>query len=262
MRIHPFTLGLGRLTGLCLLAAVLTQPITAAAAIIASETFAYPNGPLIGQGTAVDGFTGEWMGMASGFQMVDGNLVLSAGGFMDSVSRALEGNMPPVDGGSLYAAIDLELIGLGDGGIDIFNILFRAGDLGSYWAFGLSGTTFSVNGGASGGVLAPNTVYRLVSRMTRNDAGNDEVVVWVNPLTESDAPLLTSSEASFIGARSALTSVEFSLSEFGMDALRLDSLIIGTRFSDVTPVPEPGSVWGLSLLALPFLARLRRRTLG
>ncbi len=242
----------------------LCAPPPSQAVLIVGEAFSYPDGPLHGKGGATAGFAGPWtafsqFGVAAGAM----NYQPTAPFSFDLASRPIAGGAPvPDDGESLYAAFDMKISPLADGKLERFVVTLAASGAGDSWTFGVSGSMFTLNGGGDGGSVDPNVTYRLVTRLTRIDSGNDIINLWIDPSAETDTPLLTSSTPTFSAARSSLTDLgSFGFDSFSLDAGTIDDIAVGTSFDDVSgapvPIPEPAALFALGVAVT--IARLRRR---
>jgi hypothetical protein len=127
---------------------------------------------------------------------------------------------------------------------------------------GMANGFFNVNGNATPLAAVDGVEYLLVGRLTRNDAGNDTLDMWVNPTSAGD-PILGSSSGSFLpGGHTAISTVLFGANNSAGPAAsaRFDDLLVGSTFADVVPtaIPEPGSMALCGLGLAGFVAWRRR----
>lgn len=111
--------------------------------------------------------------------------------------------------------------------------------------------------------------YLVTGSLNWNGTAFNQVTMWINPSTTSGAPTdaaqyFNSATASATG--DALTSLSTIVFQSGApvgnldtgDVLNLDNIVLGTAWSDIASVPEPGS-WGLVVLGLMIGAFILRR---
>ena len=125
------------------------------------------------------------------------------------------------------------------------------------------GTAAPVAGASTGGQLVNDTTYLLVCRMNWDGVGAfTSANLWLNPDSSADTDKPTG-DASLSGFTS-LPITHLFFREAVLDAndiLRADEINIGTAWTDVVPVPEPGSTVLLVLGGAAVLA-LRRQSMS
>jgi hypothetical protein len=258
------------------------------------EDFSYAPGELNGQ-SGGSGFSGAWTASTGPTQVVDPGTSLSyaipGGALVDGGNRALlvEGtsNGDNILFRSLSSPIAADEIYVG------FLFQFRSGSLGDndfsiFWhdsaatgthtAVPNIGLKVNEGGGATNDFVAridlngPSAystniaigqTYFVVGRLFKSTpgAGNvyDRFALWVNPAAVDPTPdatsVFTGAIASFgmLGMRSANLDAD--------DDLLFDSVRYGTTWSDVVPVPEPGT-GPLLALGMTALAAGRRAQRG
>lgn len=224
--------------------AALSTAGTARAEVIAFDDFtSYTNGAIAGQSGGT-GYSDAWSAPSGGTAIATGtSLELTVEDFDGSIqeSHPLAANTTfPTDGSAAYAAYRVRIHSNGGG-----QVIQSGLNLGgaTFWLFGVNGLNFYLNGGGTAGTVEYDTDYLLVSRLIRNDAGNDSVVFWVDPSSESDTPLLTAS-SSFNNSATNLSRFTFDIISFGSspDTFIVSYAAIGTTFNDVIPVSNQSPV--------------------
>lgn len=104
--------------------------------------------------------------------------------------------------------------------------------------------------------LTLNTTYLVVGQADVTAGSNVNVSIWLNPnLTSPGAADLTAPGSSTgIGMAQWYSFQTASTPEYSFDEFR-----VGTTWEDVTPVPEPSTIWAI-LLGLTFLVVARSRS--
>jgi hypothetical protein len=221
------------------LCAILNTTETARASVIALDDFtSYTAGAIAGQSGGT-GFSGAWSATFGGTANATNNSLeltpTDFEGFIQQSHSLVAHTAFPSDGSAAYAAYRVRL--RSNNGAHLIQSGLNLGG-GAFWKFGIDGLQFYLNGGGTAGAVATNTDYLIVSRLIRNDAGNDTVVVWVDPASETDTPLLTAAN-NYNSSETSLS--RFTFDVFGFDA-NVDTFIvshvaIGTTFNDILPVP-------------------------
>ncbi|MCA9263863.1 MAG: hypothetical protein KDA60_08425, partial [Planctomycetales bacterium] len=198
---------------------------TSSATLLLVEDFNYADGPLNGQGGAVDGWSTAWT--AFGPTSVDaGQLRFSVNGTSGAASafRSNTSIAPPNDGESYYMAFDLTVVG---SDVSNFMALSPTGAGGAYWRPVVDGVGFGINGGVGpAGSIVNGQTYRVVTRGTRNDSGTDPAVLWVDPSAESDAPLLTYNLTELVGISTPIADWQFSANPSTATDYYLDNFVL------------------------------------
>lgn len=221
---------------------------SASASVVASETFSYANGNLVGNGTwAAHSGAGS-----NPVQVVSQQAVLTQGaGSREDV------NLPFTAigaGQAIYASFDFT--NNGDSAAVVFahflqgTTNFRARAwitpalLGGNYTVGLSdGSTIAATWAAD---LTYGTTYKAVIAYDFSSQVNR---LWINPVDE------LSTNLSVTGTAGSSAIAAFALRQAGTASTQtIDNLVIGTTFGDVIPTPA-----SLSLLGLGGLVALRRR---
>jgi hypothetical protein len=229
--------------------------LTAQAALILNEPFAYPDGSL----TANSG--GIWTNHSGTTLQVD--VVAEAVNLTQSeaedVSTGLAGG--PITTGNLYASFTVNFSGLPSGSGGYF-FHYRDTGISNFRA-----RTFATTNGAAAGTyrvgitsggntpevipvdLSLGNTYKIVVRYNTETAA---ATVWINPTSEDaiTSRADASDTASVIPIYSACLRQSLA-SGNGMGTLILDDLLIGTEFSDVQSIGGPPSISGLVNVSIP-----------
>ncbi|HTY87592.1 MAG TPA: endonuclease/exonuclease/phosphatase family protein [Candidatus Acidoferrum sp.] len=216
-------------------AAFLISAPLAGAALLLSDSFNYPDGPLVTVSSNV------WVhhspsGSNTGEVMVaSGQVLLSEANFEDVhalfTASASETN-------AVYASFTVRFTALPGGGGAYFAHFKNAASAyrARIWALtggaaldrfrlGISSTSGSAISATNPTDLRLNTDYLVVTRLV---ASNSVSTLWINPQSEND-PAVSSSESS-----STFTAAGYAFREAdGEGALNLDNLRVGTAFADV-----------------------------
>ncbi|TVP75136.1 MAG: PEP-CTERM sorting domain-containing protein [Puniceicoccaceae bacterium] len=268
-----------------IIAAVIALP-TALFAQSSYEGFDFTGPAVAGNGSGT-GWTGDWAvssaagssnfqigtdSLNAGSLLTSGNHAVSSGNNTHILSRQMASAAP--SSGEFWASIVVQTNGLG-GGLTFSNnandnLNLNATDFNNRARFG-----FGINGG--------NFVYTLDGRETapvfgsvagatgaatllvaKFDVSNGLFSMWANPTVGGSAPsggILVADDISF--TRSGATfagDVTHAALFANWNNIQLDEVRVGTSFSEVTPIPEPGSYAAiLGLLAIGFVT-LRRRS--
>ena len=220
-----------------LLIAALTIPLSAQAALVLDEPFAYADGPL----TRVS--SGSWSnhsGTALQVEVAGGKVNLSQSETED-VARGLAG--APYNGPTLYVSFVVNFSALPLSGTGTYFAHFKDDGISNFRCrvfatiTGAASGMFRVgvaNASATGVIVLKDlmlaTDYTLVMRY---NSGTGASTVWINPGFESAA----SDRADGTDTVTAVGITTFALRQSnaggGMGVLALDNLKIGTAFSDV-----------------------------
>lgn len=114
-----------------------------------------------------------------------------------------------------------------------------------------------------GPLMAPGTTYFVVAKLSKSNPGEENpfnrIDLWLNPGAGdlSSTPLFTATATGPTGAVSAYDLLGYRTNLASGNAIVIDNLVAGTTWSDVVPVPEPGSfaLLGLTGLAAFLLKR-------
>jgi hypothetical protein len=278
------------LCGLAIVSAsLLLSASQAQAQIIASDNFnSYSLGAVGGQAAGGSGFTGTWTapgsgtafanvvspGLGGGYGLQTGNPASSPG----SVIWGAEQFTTPITGQNVYVSFLWQYTagsGFGSVGTDNSTFAFAlsdtATDTGSVLDYGMRATggtqTFMVRQGTGtppvggainlGGVVGnPSATYLLLAEYVWTGTGYGTINAWFNPTSPTQTtPDVTASAT-------GLASLSYVYFRGGLPATNsvysVDNLLIGNTWSDVGPVPEPGSL-ALVLVGAATLLAIRRR---
>ena len=224
-----------------------------------TENFSYPNGSLIGQNGGT-GWSSAWF---QTFSSGATNANISSGRlFLDSSSteqpqRNTSTVLWGTDGSSAYVGFMMRLENpVASGASASFTVITRGT---SGWGIGVLNNALRIQGGgtAVNSFFTPGTDYQFVLRLTRSDAGSDAAALWVNPTSEADTPLRTTTNnylpAGTLGESPISVSISPQEGTFSYDNIRL-----GTSFGQVA-VPEPGTGVMLCIAGGIFASGVRRR---
>lgn len=230
-------------------------PLTARAAVLISENFTYPDGPVVETGAP------KWRnltGTPGEIRTANGALHLQEGEF-EIVETPLPGE--PREEGTLYAGFTVTVSALPSGiGSDfaafsaangprtlgrVFATTTTAGPgkfrIGVSTALGVTPANLYVRG-IFPEDLSLGTPYRVVVRLTLPNLG---ATLWINPASEQ-ATAATSPEGTFPGAIAAYAFRQRLASGNGMGTVTVDDLVVATTFAEAHsgPVAEPpGPEW-------------------
>jgi endonuclease/exonuclease/phosphatase family metal-dependent hydrolase len=207
--------------------------VLADAAVIFSDSFAYPDGALTNAAPTI------WIEHSAGtpVQVVSGQAQISSS-LTEDVHAALT-NQPYATGSgvTLYASFTVNFTALPTSAGTYFASFNSTSFRALVWAstanaasglfrLGIGNTTGAT--AASGQLatdLALNTAYNIVIRY---NVGTGQSTLWLNPVNETDPSISASDTAT------AISISNFSLRQAaGEGTLLLDNLVIGTSFSDV-----------------------------
>ena len=221
------------------IATFLLSATLSGAALLLSDSFSHPDGPLV---TVSDGVWVHHSGSVSGqVAVVSGRVLLNEANAED-VNALLAGQPYPSSGTTnvFYASFTVKFTSLPGGGGTYFahfknsSTTFRA----RIWALtsgaaldrfrlGISSTDASAAGATNTMDLHLNTDYTVVTRLVNSNSVTVSTL-WINPTAESDSSI------SITESTSAFTVVSYALREnTGEGALNLDNLRVGTSFADV-----------------------------
>lgn len=223
--------------------------ITAEAVVLFSDSFDYPDGPLVTMSSNV------WMhhsGSVTGEVMVASGRALLSEANTEDVHALLTGQPYPATGAAnvFYAGFKVRFTTLPSESGTYFAHFkdsgngFRAriwaltgGSAPGRFRLGISSTSGSVINVTNSMDLRLNTDYIVVTRLVNS---NSVSTLWINPTAETDASISTSEGVS------AFTVVGYAFREnTGEGVLSVDNLKIGTTFADVIgngPATEPPTI--------------------
>jgi len=219
-----------------------------------SESFSYPNGNLVGNGTWA-----THSGTALPVQVTSGAIILAQGaGGREDVNRSF-GALAADD--VIFASFTFSVTG-GPAVTSTYFAHFRStSDFRSrIYVSAITGGDYTLAFGhdqveeTSTTVLTYGTTYTAV---TYFDFNTGEAVLWINPTSTLSPAIFTS----FIST-TAITSFAFRQGP-GNTTQTIDNLIVGTSFASV--IPEPSStaaLAGMFALAGVMLRRRRRESLN
>ena len=207
------------------------------AALLLSDSFSYPDGPLV---TVSGGVWVHHSGSVTGEVTVASDRVFLSEANTEDVNTSLAGQPYPASGTTnvFYASFTMKFTSLPSGGGTYFahfknsSSTFRAriwaltgGAAPGKFRLGISSTSGSVISATNSTDLSLNTDYTVVTRLVNS---NSVSTLWINPASENDSSISTSESAS------AFTVVSYALREnTGEGALNMDNLRVGTSFADV-----------------------------
>lgn len=261
-----------------MLKSALLATLTAAstqAAVVLSETFSYPNGALIGQGSLAWAGLGTPVSTTNPLTVSAGTVPLLTTG--QDASRPLTTAVSFTGGASIYYSLDVTLSAAQATGDYFFaytvtgtdtnykSRLFAKSTTGGF-VLGLAESNLVTTYGT--GVLTFNTPYKLV--MTYNSitgASNDTLALYVSPTSAIEG-----SNVSYVTQTSTATTEATGLGAVALrqgttanaPTLVVDNIIVATTFHEAAglaaPVPEPSSAAALAgLVVLGAVATRRRR---
>ena len=218
-------------------AALLLSATLAGATLLLNDAFNYPDGPLVTVSSNVwVHHSGSVTGQAA---VVSGRVLLNEANSED-VNALLAGQPYPSFGATnvFYASFTVKFTSLpGSGGAYFAHFRdsstgFRAriwaltgGAVPGKFRLGISSTNNLVASATNSTDLSLNTDYTVVTRLVNT---NSVGTLWINPVSESDASVSTSENAS------TFTVVSYAFRESGGEgALSIDNLRVGTSFADV-----------------------------
>lgn len=239
-------------------AVMLSLPVNAQQ--VYDDFSSYANGTIHTQIGTPTGLSETWEDLFLAGTIAAGDLLVEdpVGGY--TFARALAGSASlffPTDGSSFYFAMTFTVLNAAP---FQFTVSSRHAGGGTPWDIGVQNNNFFVNGQAAAGTVTLGQEYTVISRLTRNDAGNDSVVLWVDPASEGDAPLISGSGNYVDAGRQTFTNVTFTVAEFGTMQAQVSSISGGTSFADVvaSPIPEPSTFSLLMLSGLAFFGMRRK----
>ncbi len=219
------------------LAAFLISAPLAGAALLLSDSFNYPDGPLVTVST--NGWVHHSGSVTGEVVVASGRLLLNEDNGED-VNAPLAGQPYPSSGATnvFYAGFTVKFTAL-PGSSGAYFAHFKNGTTGyraRIWALtggaapdrfrlGISSTDGSAISATNPADLRLNADYLVVTRLVNS---NSVSTLWINPASEDD-PAVSSSESA-----SAFTVASYALREAdGEGALNLGNLRVGTSFADV-----------------------------
>ena len=254
---------------LCCFCGLLVATVGVRATVLFSDSFTYPDGPLLGQGGGAG--QGVWTitgtSVVNPIQVSSGAVQLQATG-QDAYSALPGGTFSLADGSSFYMGLDLNVTSVANTSGDYF--LHWSTTVGNTSIFPdrlyvkPSGTQYVLGWAPSSGTgitfgstpLDYGTGYRVVTEYDAvAGAGNDTGAIYVNSLLYASGTFSTGTEPS----PETVAEVNFRQGSSG-PVLTLDNLNAGTTLADVatfTEIPEPATaaLGGLALLGLTVLRR-------
>ncbi len=222
---------------------------SAHAALLASDTFSYADGNLVGNG----GWAAHSGAGNTPVQVSGGMMILNQGsGSREDVNLSAGG--PIGAGQTWYASFDMKNTG-GNGAVYFAHLLQGTSNFDArvFITAPTSGGDYTIGFSSSGTIaatwatdLAFGTFNKIVIAFT---SGTGAARLWINPVSEASTNLMVTSGFpntlhEGIGFRQAA----------GDSTQMIDNLYLGTTFADVIPAPGP-----TTLLALAGLAMARRR---
>jgi len=280
---------------LCTLAVVALLAAPASAVIIAADSFDYSQQQLAGLdgGTSLNadnGWGSPWRN-ASDYALSNGpdNMEATGGGTMGT--NAVNGNIPGVTQGverlikenqatdTYYFGADIKYFNntsptavssnfgfgfdtLGGGGPDVVALMIvedRANNGGTQ--------TFMHGNNKSGGQSAPGVFagsefHRIVGRLQFQAAGvNEELKLWVNPTSESDAPGVNHNSQDLAADMDGLVMTFVTRDTYAHPSWEADNLVLATTFNEALTgigIPEPTTLVLLGIGLAGCLASRRR----
>ncbi len=220
------------------LAALVVSATLANATLLLTDSFSYPDGPLV---TVSGGVWAHHSGSAGEVMVSSGRVLLNEANTED-VNALLAGQPYAASGTTnvFYASFTVKFTSLPSGGGAYFahfknsSTTFRA----RIWALtsgaaldrfrlGISSIDSSAASATNAMDLRLNTDYTVVTRLVNSNSVTVSTL-WINPTAESD-PSISITEST-----SAFTLVSYALREnTGEGALSIDNLRVGTSFADV-----------------------------
>jgi hypothetical protein len=211
------------------------------AAVILSEDFNYPDGPLV---TVSEGRWKTHSGTGEQAAVVSGCLKLSQS-LSEDVSALLDGEPYGVEQAeALYVGFLASFSALPSGANGTYFAHFKDASA----TAGFRGRIFATTNSASAGALRLgvaaaannatdllpvdlqlNTAYRVVCRMALSD---NATTLWLNPASESD-PSVTSTDMAVAKAITSFALRQSLSSGAGMGELAVDELVVATTFEEV-----------------------------
>ncbi|MCA9246764.1 MAG: NPCBM/NEW2 domain-containing protein, partial [Planctomycetales bacterium] len=195
------------------------------------EDFNYPNGSVDGLGGAAGIWTGPWATAGTNpdnhFAISGGRLrAIPAGGATASIQRPFDLGLDP--NRTIYFAYDFELNANTEGQYETL-LQFHGGNV----QFGVRDDDFFINLAGATDTFSPGAAFtgnfRLVGRLTFNASGaDDELVMWIDPVAETDAPAL--SVTADLGQSDLGSLLEFAKVNQDQVEMFFDNLAFGTNF--------------------------------
>jgi endonuclease/exonuclease/phosphatase family metal-dependent hydrolase len=218
-------------------AALLLSATLAGAALFLNDAFDYPDGPLV---TVSSNMWVHHSGSVTGqVAVVSGRVLLNETNSEDVNSLLTGQPYDPSDTTNVfYASFTVKFTSFPSSGGTYFAHFKNAstGYRARVWALtggavpgkfrlGISSTNNPVASATNSMDLSLNTDYTVVTRLVNT---NSVSTLWINPVSESDASVSTSENAS------TFTVVSYAFRESGGEgALSIDNLRVGTSFADV-----------------------------
>ena len=219
------------------IATFLLSATLSGAALLLSDTFSYPDGPLV---TVSGGVWAHHSGSVTGEVAVASGRMRINEDNTEDVNALLAGQPYPASGTTnvVYASFTVKFTSLPGGGGAYFAHFKGSGNTfrARIWALpggaaldrfrlGISSTDTSAAGATNTMDLRLNTDYTVVTRLVNS---NSVSTLWINPTSENDSSISTSEGAS------AFTVVSYAFRESDYEgALSIDNLRVGTSFADV-----------------------------
>ena len=230
------------------------------AEILVLETFEYADGYLHRKEGIADGWNTPWQ--AAGLLITAGQMEIPANTFPSRGRRWYSSVPAPIDGESYYFAFDVTLTDLSSGSVTGDGHLLTAnGNQGAHWSLRLEDSRFDLNGpsGPAGTIVAGQT-YRMITRSTRHDDGRDDAVLWIDPDSEEDLPLLSTYSNHIVGISTSSNGFGFSWDNGTPGSVFIDNLVVTTTFAEANNplIPEPSTLL-LAALGLLCLVGYGRR---
>ena len=242
--------------------AILGTALAAHASLIFSNSFAYPDGPLVT--VSAGSPLGEWIthsGNTTGqVDVVSGKVNLTQSESEDVSTVLTNAAFPtPISSGTIYASfvVNFSQVPNGTGGYfwhfrDTGTFNFRA----RVWASTNGAAADSFRVGVSVGGNSPvyipmdlslNQDYKLVVRYNL-DAST--ATLWINPTSEASANSVTATD-SYAAIPLYNVCLRQAGSNPGIGVLTVDDLLVGTTFGDVSVIGGPPSISAIDNQSIP-----------
>ncbi len=251
----------------CMSLTILAIVAVSNAELLVYEGFDYPTGDLGGKGSAGNGWTGSWNG-GGNYQVIADSLTMPnlpftpTGGAAkghSSANRDFDGIDFSQDGVYYISfLVKREGWGAADGSGEWFDIHMRTSSYGRVAAWGISSDEKfeTTELGATNKVAGANTtdVYFLVGKVVTYASQPDEI--YLKAYTKNDTiDLSETSSWTVSGSSEDCSDFASKLTLWagtdddadGLYQATVDEIRIGTKWSDVVPVPEPATVLLISL---------------
>lgn len=261
----------GKVSGLSsAICAVLAIAPAARASVIFSDSFAYPDGNLVGQGPWVQQGTTT----TNPVQLSGGQVLLGTSG--QDVEAPLS---TAITSGSIYYGADIDVTASGSGdyflhtrstGSSFAARLYAKTDPNGGYDLGLGLTSAAASYGAT--ALTLGQTYHVVVRYDFvAGTSNDTAALYVNPADAldqtNDMPYVTAVQTAGTGDNSSSNNIDFRQGGGNTAAptVTVDNLVVSTDFASsaasAAATPEPTGLALLAVASLGITARRRRPVL-